>query len=135
MYNNKSQLIWKNTTNNLGKTKYYSEYIYNEAGYKIEEASYDFLENIFYENIYKINDIGLTSEENYFKDNVHEKQIINKYDELGNLIQKYIYDYNGILINKITFKYLYDFQQNWIKKEIYYNDIHQLTIERKIEYY
>ena len=89
---------------------------YNDSGDKVRQS-------IYY------------SEKSRYKDKSQKR--IYEYDTKGNMIEKYLYNYNDSLIKKGIYKYIkFDQQQNWTKVIINGNDSsEQFIMEREIEYH
>ena len=68
------------------------------------------------------------------KDSLRYKKT-SKYDVKGNKIEEIIYNADGILSDKYTYKCEFDAMGNWIKKTQINNATPKELIERVIEYY
>jgi hypothetical protein len=106
-------------------------YKYDLNGNNIEES------NSKYKYIYKYDDKGNKTEYYNCLDSSFFTKTIYKYDEKGNYIEEIIYNLDGSIYSKYTFKYEYDSYGNWLKKIRYKGERKTLCLvtEREITYY
>jgi len=109
---------------------------YDSKGNKIEDKTYDSKGNITSTETFIYNDNRKIIERKNkdFIDSIYLKYIY-KYDSIGNIIEKTLYNLNGVIELKWNYKYEYDKIGNWIKMISLRNDIPFEITERKIIYY
>jgi hypothetical protein len=134
-------------------------YLYDKNDNHIERRTYNGVEVLMSKRIDKYDKNKRISESTYhadgtlnfvlFFDNSEKRIERNDYDHTGNMIVKVAYQHNdkGFLSEMITYnlvdntnqrtiyKYKYDFNDNWIEKIEFVNDVATEIIERQIEYY
>jgi len=120
-------------------------YKYTGKGNKIKWCNVYHENDLFCKTMEKYNDKGnIVEEKSYYSAGYLSSKDTWKYDDKGNLIEKnrryrsddsnkstdeWVYD------TKLTYKYEYDNQGNWVKKIGYRDTIPSYIIEREIEYY
>ncbi len=120
-----------------GRLDWKTTYKYDDRRNKIEMNDYyaksKLIGKLTYIHDSEGNEIEIN---NYISDNQLIDKKILKYDEKKNIIEENWYDFkSGNLLDRITLKYNYDKQGNWIKKTLFRNDEPMEIIEREIEYY
>jgi len=112
------------------------KYTYLNEGKLIEKRiynSYDELEH-FMSTTY--NDINLISEAIIYEGERKYAGLTYIYNEKGDIINEIYHDYSDNKITDMTFKYIYDSNNNWIEKEFYDSNRNLYRVnKRKIIYY
>ena len=120
------------------KLVYSSHFKYNAKGYKIENI---YLESPSHNSktTYTYNETGVLIEENFIRldTNITANTIYSyykKYDNRGNEIFEMHKTRKNDYKEK-TYKYEFDSNNNWVEKIIFIDEIPDIIIDRKFEYY
>jgi hypothetical protein len=119
-YNDKNQLIEKNSFDSNGNQVPELAYRYDDKGNKIEDISYDSDGSIIYKRIFLFDENNCNVEINFnrFFDKYSSKEIL-KYDEKGRKVERNIFESSGLL-SKEYFEY--DEMNNVVEERTYGSD-------------
>jgi len=95
------------------------------------DGSFDSKENFKYDaNNNLIEHIWFVSESKYMQ------KVMTEYDKFSNIISATKFDFNGNILEKVTFNYKYDFNNNWIESVKFdQNNAPFVILERKFNYF
>ena len=114
-------------------------YEYEDSDQPVKESYYEGNEKgekLKFFNIYLYNSAGQIQKEQYH-DGLHgfESEDVYQFDQNENPIEIETFTKKGKLEQVLTFEYVYDKHQNWVKKDIFIDGELSQSVTRKIEYW
>ena len=138
-YDKKGNKIESNTYKSDGSMYEKKTYKYDDKGNKIETNKYSANGDLNYRWKYKYDEKGNKIESKMYRSKMFGSTMnlidTDKYDEKGNKVETKKYDPYGNLKIRLTYKYEYDEQLNWVKRIEFENKTPAYILERDFEYY